>query len=119
MRWRGLFTQAGNMLPLTILVAAGVLLAGAICGLGVRIALLYVQTSQIADTEAVKAANVSARGLDGCAFILSQPDSEAHLCSDTGSEVHVVVAQATELLWGEFQVLGQARIGYLEIGSGG
>lgn len=119
LRWRALSSPAGNLLPLTILVAAALLLAGVVCGLAVRIALLYVQTSQLADAAAVKAANRSAIGLNGCAHVLSQLEPRAYSCSDNGSEVHVVLKRAAKLLWGEVEVFGQARIGYLKIGSGG
>jgi len=106
-------------MPLTILAAVGLLLAGVVCGLGVRVALLYIETSQVADSAAVKAASLSAAGLEGCAYVLTEPTFRSNSCSDSGFEVEVEMSRSLNLLWGNFEVVGQARIGYLKMGSGG
>lgn len=109
----------GSLLPLSIVSATALLLAGIMCSVGVRIALLYVQTSQLADSQAVQAASLSSAGLNGCAAVLDHIQSSGGSCSDSGSEVHVVLSKSLSLPWADVEVFGQARIGYVKWGSGG
>ena len=93
------------------------MLAGLSCSVGVRIALLYVQTSQRADSLAVEAASLSSAGFDGCASVLELIQKSGGTCSDDGLKVRVAIPERFELPWAEFEVFGQASIGYMKLGS--
>ena len=112
-------SEAGTLIPLTIVLAMGIVFGALAGSIGVRIALVYIQTSQVADTYAIHAAHRAANGLSSCAAIGKIPGFGLHLCYDDGESVELSLVRAVSTGLGSFEVIGKARIGYQKYATEG
>ena len=112
-------SQAGTLIPLTIVLAIAILGAGLVASMTARIALAYIQTSHIADTYAIHAAHRAANGLNACEGIGEIPDFRVHECRDDGEVVELALVRGVSAAMMSFDVIGRARIGYQKFATEG
>ena len=112
-------SQSGSLIPLTIVLAMGIVLTAVAGSFGVRVALTYIQTSHVADAYAVHAAHRAANGLSACAAMGEIPEFRLHRCHDDGRSVELALARVVSAEKMSFEVIGKARIGYQKYATEG